>query len=395
MNASAGTQGGAQREAQRLAEWLRLEGLPASFPLDIHPRDEMLAGVAVPSRLRPGRERLMYLRQGQEAALVLEHALQAAGRALSETPRLLELPSGYGRVTRHLLPALGASRLTACEIVPEAVAHVGQRFGIPCFASRADPAQVAWPGRFDVIFVASLFSHLPRPSFERWLAQLRHVLADDGLLVLSTHGLWMPQAPPADAQGFAFRPDSESLTLAGHEYGTAFVAPQEVERLARAAGFAGVRLRERELWSLQDVFVLSASPLRTEPVAWRPAPVLDGAIDGIETKAAGSRSAPREIWLHGWAECRDPDQPVERVTLHLGRDVVAPVTLHPPRRELRPPPQPARRVITEWHHHAALPPALTGRATLALVAETATQRRCVDVRTLDLDTLRFVDGEAG
>ena len=168
----------AERLAERLAEWLRLEGLPADFPLAIHPRDEMLAGVAEPSTVRPGNERLAYLRSGQEAALVLEHALRSYGRGLGlgapGTPgtsqRVLELASGYGRVTRHLLQRIDAPRLTACEIVPEAVAHVARTFGVECLASRADPADIAWPRRFDVIFVASLFSHLPRPRFERWLA---------------------------------------------------------------------------------------------------------------------------------------------------------------------------------------------------------------------------------
>jgi hypothetical protein len=140
--------------------------------------------------------------------------------------------------------------------------------------------------------------------------------------------------------------------------------------------------------------VLGASPRATAgaPAAgWRPAPALDGAIDGLEARAPDS-GAEREIWLHGWVECRDPDQPVGRATLHLGEGAAGEVVLHPARRELRPPPDPARHSRAEWHHHAVVPAALGGRTTLSLVAETAVSRQCVDVRTLDLQAARFVDG---
>jgi SAM-dependent methyltransferase len=388
-------------ERARLAEWLRLEGLPPGFPLEVHARDEMLPGLAVPSKTRPGRERLTYLRNGQEALLVLQHALAAQGRGLAAPVRLLELACGYGRVTRHLLGRVDAQRLTSCEIVPEAREFVARGLGVECLTSQADPARIAWPGRFDAIFVASLFSHLPRPRFEAWLAALRGAVADDGLAVLSTHGLWLPTAPRDDGHGFAFAPDSESLTLSRAEYGTTCVAPPEVARLARQAGWAEVRWLERELWALQDVFVLAATPLRdpgsaapsqAQAPTWRPAPVLDGAIDGIESRPPSAAGADREIWLHGWVECRDPDEPVQRATLHLGPGAAGAVELHEARRTLRPPPDPARHSRAEWHHHAAVPAALGGQTTLALVAETATARHCVDVRTLDLQRVRFLDG---
>jgi SAM-dependent methyltransferase len=294
MSADAATL--APDEQARLAEWLQLERLPSDFPLAVHARDEMLPGLAVPSRTRPGRERLTYLRQGQEALLVLEHALAAHGRSLAAPARVLELACGYGRVTRHLLGAVEARRLTSCEIVPAAREFVERGLGVECLASQAEPTLVAWPGRFDVILVASLFSHLPRPRFEAWLAALRAASADDGLLVLSTHGLWLPMAPRDDGRGFAFAPDSESLTLSRAEYGTTCVAPAEVARLARQAGWAEVRWLERELWALQDVFVLGATPRATSAAPPEAAGARPRRRDRRDRGArAGHRRRPRDL----------------------------------------------------------------------------------------------------
>ena len=378
-------------EPRRIAQWLRLEGLPRDFLLEIHPRDEMFLGLCAPGAVRPGRERLIYLRNGQEPVDVLEHALAACGRTLGTPARVLELACGYGRVTRHLQRRVATGRLVASEIVPAAREFVTSRFGVECLVSQADPATIRWPGRFDVVFVSSLFSHLPRHRFSAWLAALRRALTDDGVLALSTHGLWMPQAPPHDGHGLAFHPESESLTLDGQEYGTTFVAPEEVERLAREAGFAEVRGLERELWKLQDLFVMSPAPL---PAArrWTPAPVLDGAIDGCDFGGGALGGVPGALVMHGWVECRDPQQPIDRVTLHVDDVLDGPVALGPSRREEQPPPEPSQRVVASWLLHATVPAGIAGRRTLALVVEAGATRRTVDVRTVDLDERELVDG---
>ena len=371
-------------ERARIMEWLRIERLPPEFDVDAHPRDEMLRFLAAAPAVRRGAARLAWLRSGQEAALALDHALRCAGRTFAAPARVLEFASGFGRVTRHLLRWIEPARLTACEIVPEAVEHVARSFGIESLRSCADPASQRWPRRFDVILVASLFSHLPRPRFAGWLSCLRAALADDGVLIFSTHGRSLPIAPPPDDGDFAFVPQSESTTLAPAEYGTSFVEPGSAAAMARAAGFVDLRWRERELWMLQDLFVAGAAPLAGAG-RWDPAPILDGAIDGIERGAGG------EVWLHGWVASRDPGLPVAQATLHLGRRLAVPATLHPPRREGEALSQPIERVKSEWHVHAKIPRGWSGSVPLALEAGRGDERRAVDVRTIDLATRCFVD----
>ena len=376
-------------ELLRLSTWRALEALPPDFPLGVHPDDEMLRFLAAAPHLRRGRAGLLYLRSGQEAADALARTLAACERPLADLPQsaaLLEFACGFGRVTRHLARRVGRARLFSCDVVPAAVDHVAAAFGVRSFLSNADPDAIAWPRQFDVIFVASLFSHLSRHRFEAWLRRLRDGLTSDGLLVISTHGRGLPIAPAADGGDFAFVPASESSQFAPDEYGSTFVAPELVARLARAAGFVDVRWRERGLWSLQDLFV--ASPVRPLPAQFPAAPLLDGAIDAIEVDRTHA------YWLRGWVSSRSEDGPAARAVFHVdGRPVTA-ATLHDP--EERVDGAGVRRLLREWHLLGVVPSGVQGRHTVALMAHPSDgTASCVDVRTIEPGAAapRFVDDD--
>ena len=100
--------------------------------------------------------------------------------------------------------------------------------------------------RFDVIFVASLFSHLPERRFVPWLRWLYRRLAPGGVLVVSTHGpesLLPGRALPAG--GFHFETLSESRRLTGDEYGSTWVSASASSGTFRIVSFprsiAGLR----------------------------------------------------------------------------------------------------------------------------------------------------------
>ena len=81
--------------------------------------------------------------------------------ALRAVPALLDFASGYGRLTRHLVLALDPVRVWVSDIKDKAVAFQRRRFGVHGFPSTAEPDDLAVTERFDLIFVGSLFSHLP------------------------------------------------------------------------------------------------------------------------------------------------------------------------------------------------------------------------------------------
>src|ERR1043165_3043389 len=81
---------------------------------------------------------------------------------------VLDFACGYGRISRHL----GAINLTCCDIHDAAVAFAARELGQRAFLSTFVPEEIAFPHKFDLIFVVSLFSHLPDALFGRWLAAL-------------------------------------------------------------------------------------------------------------------------------------------------------------------------------------------------------------------------------
>jgi SAM-dependent methyltransferase len=102
--------------------------------------------------------------------------------------RLLDFACGYGRALRFFRAAFPDAELVACDISRDAVDFCAQEFGaVPVYSSE-DPAEVALPGPFDVIWVGSLFSHVDEPRWIGFLELLRSALAPDGLLVFTVQG---------------------------------------------------------------------------------------------------------------------------------------------------------------------------------------------------------------
>ncbi|GKS84100.1 class I SAM-dependent methyltransferase [Acidovorax sp. SUPP1855] len=211
-----------------------------------------------PSSTNPLRD---YLADGWRTLSELMALLEAVDRPLLKTPRFMEFASGHGRFTRHLVKALGADRVTVSDVVPDAMAFAQRTFGVRSVLSSTVPESLVWDQQYDVVFVLSLFSHLPRRTWSRWLHCLYDGVAPGGVLVFSTHGLKAAahDSVALDEDGFFFAPSSESQAIDVQEYGTAFTSEDFV--LARIAETVGAdKLVHRSLvhfWNHQDAYVLA------------------------------------------------------------------------------------------------------------------------------------------
>jgi len=252
---------GFDREAIRK---LRLEapGMEFAFEMLIHASRAGLTIDEVPIVYHPrrGESKLSTFADGWRTLSELMLLLEAVDKPLLRTASMLGVASGHGRFTRHLVKALGAERFTVSDIVADAVDFSQQTFGVKGFASASVPEQVRWPQQYELVFVLSLFSHLPRSTWTRWLQVLRDAVAPGGLLVFSTHGVKAAEfdSVKLDDDGFFFAPSSESNAIDANEYGTAFTSERFVlDRIAETWGSDALRHRSLvHFWNHQDAYVL-------------------------------------------------------------------------------------------------------------------------------------------
>lgn len=210
-----------------------------------------------PQSLNPLRD---YLADGWRTMSELVLLLEDVGRPLLRNTSVLEFASGHGRFTRHLVKALGADRVVVSDVVVDAVAFARETFGVEGFVSAAVPEQMQWSQKHDLVFVLSLFSHLPHSSWSRWLQRIYETLAPGGVLVFTTHGAEAvrKQGVLLNADGYFFAPSSESSAIDGQEYGTAFTSEAYV-RACIAEHLSGAKLLKfapRQFWHHQDAWVL-------------------------------------------------------------------------------------------------------------------------------------------
>ena len=248
-------------EAHNLMERHQLPGAFSEWigvNCEVSPQDDIFRFFAGhPTSVNPLRD---YFADGWRTLSELMLLLESVQRPLLGAGSFLEFASGHGRFTRHLVKALGAERVTVSDVVPDAVAFARDTLGVPGFLSAARPEDVAWPRRYGVVFVLSLFSHLPRSSWGRWLARLVDAVEPGGLLVFTTHGTEAARRARVtlDAEGYFFAPSSESTAIDAQEYGTAFTDEAFVR--ARTAELAGpvevLRWAPMWFWHHQDAWVL-------------------------------------------------------------------------------------------------------------------------------------------
>ena len=281
-----------------------------AFSTAIHPDDQMLR-----HSLRHFRKVNDALTQYFAVALQQHDArqqiLSAAFGAGQVSASILDFACGFGRSLRFLVQSHDKSRIWASEIQPEAVDFVAAAFGVNGIRSTFDPAAFEPRRTFDFIWVASLFSHLPRVLFAAWLDRLASLLTPQGVLCFSVHDeCLLPAHHAMPAEGIHFVPDSEIEELDHRAYGTSHVSETFVVSALRDAlktdNPSFVRLR-RALAHEQDLYVVAMDGARDlAPLAgfrrgtW-------GWVDRCEIVGGN-------LALSGWAASLD-EGPVEQVDI--------------------------------------------------------------------------------
>ena len=201
-----------------------------------------------------------YLSDGWRTLSELMLLLEEVERPLSKTPSVLEFAAGFGRFTRHLAKVL-PGRVTCSDVMPGSVAFLREQFGVQAFESSHDPEQIEHTGQYDLVFVLSMFTHLPIPMWAPWLRTLMRMLKPGGLLVFSVHNEEIAGEIGVvfDANGTHFIASSESPSIDAQTYGTTFTTRDFVKQaVAEACDTPPLLYKPLTFWNGQDAVVVRA-----------------------------------------------------------------------------------------------------------------------------------------
>lgn len=222
----------------------------------IDPRDDIFRFFANHEIAKnPIRE---YLSDGWRTLSELMLILEAVDRPLLKTGSVLEFAAGFGRFTRHLAKVL-PGRVTCADVMPGSPAFLREQFGVGAFESEHEPEQVVFPAQYDLVFVLSMFTHLPPHMWSPWLKALRRAVKPGGLLVFSVHN-----EEVAGEIGVSFGDDgthfiasSESPSIDAQTYGTTFTTRRFVtDRVRETCGVDVLHYQSQGFWFGQDGVVV-------------------------------------------------------------------------------------------------------------------------------------------
>lgn len=134
-------------------------------------------------------DRRKFLESGQRSVQDLQNMLALAGRQLSDFKRILDFGCGCARVLLWLEDLVPDSELYGSDIDERMVQWGRDNVTWANFTVNRPLPPLDYPdGHFDLIYAASVFTHLDENYQDQWLAELRRLTSPGGMLILSVHG---------------------------------------------------------------------------------------------------------------------------------------------------------------------------------------------------------------
>lgn len=229
-------------------------------PISIHPDDDMFTGSLD-----------HYESCGLQFADFVGKAAALSG---APSPRVLELPCGYGRVTRHLVKRFDPAKIEVADIMAPAVDHTTKVFAVTghYVVEPVNEFRGIQDGAFDIAGMGSLLTHLSENNAEIVLRNFLGKLSANGVAVVTTHGERAYELLAANAW-FELTPNDRTTLLDAYSsgsYGFANYAPKQLfeKRTVDYIGESyGVSLTSYA-WMLQTLDRLGYKVLEFLPGAW-------------------------------------------------------------------------------------------------------------------------------
>lgn len=142
----------------------------------IHQNDDMFTGNLT-----------RYMSVGKQFAdVIISTAMSTSGAEA----RILELPCGYGRVTRHLVSAFPERQVTCADVMKPALDFCKAQFGVRgvLITEPADQFQNVPNESYDVAAMGSLITHFSEPLATNMVKNFVRKVKRGGHVVLTLHG---------------------------------------------------------------------------------------------------------------------------------------------------------------------------------------------------------------
>ena len=197
---------------------------------------------------------------------IFEYAITTGFTRLEGLQSILDLPCGHGRVARILRSRFPDADLTVCDIDRDGVDFCVNRLGARGVYSTTDFDKLDLGDLFDLIWVGSLITHLSAPNTVKFIRCMERFLAQDGLLIISSHGKYVADyvaaADPSnpivnqyDVIGYGSDADADA-----RGYGGSIISRHWLEGFFAGEPYGIITYLEREWDNHHDVLFVKKRP---------------------------------------------------------------------------------------------------------------------------------------
>lgn len=290
------------------------------FLSGIDPRDEMyLYNLDLLHHHRDSAA-VLYFLKGRQITDAVRDIGRWYFRGDSAIGSFLDFGSGYGRATRFFLEALPCQNIWVSDILQGAVDFQASYFGVHAFASTQEPHDLHVDRKFDYVFAASLFSHLPEKTLGSWLGRLYELVEEGGLLVASVLDRSLFDAGEEEASEMIFLPESESRVLDGNQYGTTYVSEEWMREVIhqRLHGPLSVHRIPVGLCAHQDLYLMAKRD-RVDFSTLSLNCLPQGELNWFELGAEGI------VEVGGWARATAQGDEISEICIYVGDRILTTV----------------------------------------------------------------------
>ena len=112
--------------------------------------------------------------------------------SVSSLPTVLDLPSGFGRVTRHLTAFMPESDIYVADLNADGAQFCRETMGATVLEASESFDGLDFGRSFDLIWSGSLLTHLALDRFTAALNCFARLLSPEGIAVVTLHGRHSP-----------------------------------------------------------------------------------------------------------------------------------------------------------------------------------------------------------